>query len=126
MPYIPEALEGRVDLDLMWEAAAEAASQLHVLGHTVVGLTPGDMTVYTIVIVDTAATIGQRVGSPFVVALARLGLGYPWDGHGLSEDYVQTKWTTNTRSSDPHTARVLCAFLNMVAAELRNEGTPDR
>jgi len=106
-----------LDQDHIQAAAKWAAGQLDRLGHARVMLTPGDMTVYPIVIVSPACEQWgeQRDHRSYLVALGGRGRMYPWYGDtDLHHTYVTEHWTHDSQ----HEGFVLAAFLNATRSYL--------
>jgi hypothetical protein len=106
------AIESRLNLDHIVNAAATAADVLAERGYAIVELTPGDATRYEIV-------IAKRGGRGFIVSLASFnGRSYPWDGQPVHPSYVTGKWTNPTSAGSEWTGVVLAYFLNRLAERL--------
>lgn len=122
-------LPSHVDLDHIERQAAFTADQLATSPTVIVSLTPGDATVYHVLIVRQATVIPAGDEYPFaqagewIVSLLNLdGNSYPWAPQVGPPHwtYVLGKWTEHE-----HTAKVLAAFLRLLWDELRVQAVLD-
>jgi hypothetical protein len=106
------------------QPAAWAAASLKRCGYAYLHLTPGDATVYPIIIARPDrywAYREERTPTQYMVALsASFGAGYPWGGGHVDWGYAADKWT---RDRHEWTARVIARFLSALSDALR-EASP--
>jgi len=119
-----EEILSRLDSDDIAAAAVHAAHVLAQRGAAVLELTPGDSTVYRIMLaapwIGTWTTVGTKPRKNFWVALLNCsGTGYEWTGEHVDPDYAAAKWTHNDHR---WTGVVLAAFLNTLADVNRTSG----
>lgn len=110
-----DAIRATLDLKHINAAAiwAEVSTRLHGVGY--VKLTPGDATVYPIIVVRAPVFNGDQMGREvtprdyMVAVVASFGNAYQWAGQQLQPDYVASKWTSD---GNMWTAVVVTEFLN--------------
>jgi hypothetical protein len=86
-------------------AIADTAANLAARGHSVIDLSPGDMTNYRIVVVECDGP------DQFIVGIVDKGCTYPWGPSNsgfTSPGYAASKWTDD----DEWTGAVLSRYLN--------------
>jgi hypothetical protein len=115
-----DEIRERLDLKHINAAAVFAADQLPFAGVAHVKLTPGDGTVYPIIVARCPVFNGDQRGREVmprdytVCVAASFGDTYQWGGQGgMQPDYVAEKWT---RDGNKWTAVVVCEFLNRFSA----------
>lgn len=115
------AIAARIDINYILDAADATAEWLTIDPAVVVGLAPGDSTLYQLVIVAPhVARFGEGFStSEYIVTLTnRFGASYPWAGQEVDYGYAQAHWTAGGSASDPWTAVVMTKFLNALAHAL--------
>jgi hypothetical protein len=103
--------------------AGAASGHILVHGWAAVRLTPGDMTMYRIIIApneEMAASpdggvVWDVINAGWVVACA--DGSYPWTGHHVDPSYVASKWTRGHL----WTAVIIAEFLNRLGRYLLEE-----
>lgn len=119
-----DEIRTRINVDHITMAAAWAAEEVAEHGVAHVKLTPGDGTLYPIIVVKARVWNCDQYGHvdeprEYTVTLAAsFGATYQWGGQPLHEDYVGEKWTSD---GNKWTATVVAAFLNAFS-EYRGTG----
>lgn len=117
----PEAIESinRLDHEHISAAATTAALALIEEGVAVANITPGDMTVYGLVIIDQAETGTAHSGGRYAMASTYGKLRALPDplGTGLDLGYVEANYL-DPRYANLHTAVVLATFIKAVGQAL--------
>lgn len=118
-------IRARLNLDHIELLAGAAASKINGDGWAAVSLTPGDMTMYRIIITPNEAMREEPEGEAtwdvvrrgWIVTLVNCaGRAYEWGGDdGMDPSYVSNAWTTD---GSTWTGVVLAEFLNRLAAQL--------
>lgn len=121
---IIERATARLDQEHINAAAFFAAEKLIDDQVAIIRLTPGDMTLYSLLVtpkhVDVFTDTGTVTAREYCVILATSwGKAYPWNGERVHAQYVHEKWV---EGHSPHTAAVLAAFLNAIAARFETLG----
>lgn len=117
-------IRARLNLDHIKRAAAWAAERFRIENVAHVKLTPGDGTVYQVIVVRCAVWNGREDDEPTwprdytVTLVGSFGDTYQWAGQALHSDYVGGKWS---RDGNKWTAVVMTEFLNAFS-EARSVG----
>lgn len=130
MTITDEEIARRLDLTHIQAAAELVAETLDLEGaagsecHDAVclGLTPGDMTVYHLILVAPhVPRIGQgnQHADEYMVTLANsFGGTSPWAPQYIDPTYAASKWTKNASPTDLWTGAVVATFLNALATAI--------
>jgi hypothetical protein len=107
-----QEIRERLDLDHIEECARYCRRQVDQYNVGGVKVTPGDGTLYQIIVSRPwLDAVGNRSGE-YNVNLIGLGASYPWNGWSVDETYVQEKWVPN---SNRWTTVVMTLFLDAYA-----------
>lgn len=114
-------ITARLDLDHIQRAARSAAVSIRNGGHAALRLTPGDGTVYPIIVLSKHMHWWTAEDQPaprpeyWVTLASNFGETYPWAGATLHPDYVTKKWS---RDGNLWTGAVMTEFLNALSEQL--------